>query len=534
MDLKQLQSDPAAFRSTLLIDTDAGAQRFSDVMDEWQDRDFRALDSGWQRAVIGTKVQSTYSRGWLERPRGHSKSLDLGIMAAWALFASRRSLSGIGAAGDQDQARLLRDAIGRLLYVNPWLAELLEVQAYRVVNTRTGSCLEIISSDAPTSYGLTPDFIVADELVHWKSRDLWDSLLSSAAKRSTCQLVCISNAGMSDDWTWQLRQAVRKDPGWYFSRLEGPVASWISPELLAEQERLLPAIAYRRLWLNEWTAGGGDALDPACLAQAFLPDLRPMIRPLAGYEFVAGLDVGIVRDASAVCILGVRRGRRGHGRIRLAHTKVWRPAKGKKVNLTDVEDELSQLHERFHLKQTMYDPWQAVHLAQRLQAGGLGRISHGRQRREKLPLVEVPFTPKHLQGMATACLEAFHDRRVELFPDPDLQHDLSRMRVEERKDGSFRLVFPRDSLGHGDLGTAFLLALLGATELAGKKRIRLGSLTVDSNHDDDQPMTCLERELTRVRARQASYEAEMNRPMEEDRHERLAGFARALQDRGLL
>ena len=151
-----------------MIDTDAGPAPFADRMDDWQDADFRALDSGWKRAVLGAGQEAQFSRGWLERPRGHSKSLDLGIMAAWALFASRRRLSGIGAAGDQDQARILRDAIGRLCYVNPWLAKLLEVQGYRVVNPVTESCLEIITSDAPTSYGLTPDFVIADEVCHWR------------------------------------------------------------------------------------------------------------------------------------------------------------------------------------------------------------------------------------------------------------------------------------------------------------------------------------------------------------------------------
>ena len=69
-------------------------------------------------------------RAWLERPRGHAKTLDLGVMATWALFASRRRLSGIGAAGDQDQARLLRDAIGRLLGERPsWVAPDPDVRA---------------------------------------------------------------------------------------------------------------------------------------------------------------------------------------------------------------------------------------------------------------------------------------------------------------------------------------------------------------------------------------------------------------------
>ena len=66
-------------------------------------------------------------------------------MASWALFASRRQLFGVAAAGDQDQARLLRDAVRRLVDCNPWLRTILDVQANRIVNSRTGSALQIIS-----------------------------------------------------------------------------------------------------------------------------------------------------------------------------------------------------------------------------------------------------------------------------------------------------------------------------------------------------------------------------------------------------
>lgn len=476
VNLLELQSDPAAFRSALLIDTDAGPARFADRMDAWQATDFAALDAGWKRTVVGSSHVAQRQRGWLERPRGHSKSADLGIMSAWALFASRRPLSGIAAAGDQDQARLLRDAVGKLLLHNPWLARVLEVQAYRVVNVHTGSVLEIITSDAPTSYGLTPDFIIADEVTHWRKRDLWDSLLSSAAKRSTCILVVITNAGIHDDWQWSTREAVRVDPDWFFSRLEGPCASWIAPSLLAEQARLLPSIAFRRLWMNQWTSGGGDALTEADIAAAFRSDLRRQREAIPGFEYVAGLDLGVSRDSSALCVLGVRRSHQGHGTIRLALTQVWRPTPGKRVDLQEVEDAIADVHARFELKQCNYDPWNAAHLASRLQAGGLSLYSHNLGRHHttsRVPMNETTPTPKNLQAMATVLIEAFNDHRVELFPEPDLHRDLRRLRVEEKSYG-FRLTTPRDATGHGDLGTAFTLALLAASEIASKRKPIVG------------------------------------------------------------
>ena len=137
-------------------------------------------------------------------------------------------------------------------------------------------------------YGLTPDFAVVDEVTHWRSRDLWDALLSSAAKRSTCMFVVISNAGFLDDWTWQTRELIRTDPAWYFSRLDGPVASWITPENLAEQRRLLPPTAYARLWLNEWSSDAGDAL-PAADIEACVTLPGPILDPGAGLLLWCGL-----------------------------------------------------------------------------------------------------------------------------------------------------------------------------------------------------------------------------------------------------
>lgn len=479
MNFLELQSDPAAFRESLLIDTDSGPAPFSQKIEPWQAQDFAALDSGWQRAVLGSSTQATHQRGWLERPRGHSKSLDLGIMAAWALFASRRRLSLIGCAADQDQARLLRDAVGKLCYINPWLGKLLEVQNYRVLNPNTGSSLDIISSDAKTSYGLTPDGVICDEVVHWKNRDLWDSILSSSAKRSTCMLVIITNAGLSDDWQWTTREAIRKDPErWYFSRLDGPQASWITPDRLQEQERLLPSIAYRRLWLNEWTSGGGDALSPEVIEAAFNASIHPHSSALPSVEYVGGLDLGVSRDASAVCILGVGRQHDGHGRVILAKHRVWRPAKGSKVDLQEVEDYLFELNANFKLKNLNYDPWQATHMASRLQAGGLSvfqsklhRVHGNWVPTTRVPMVEIPSSGSNLQRMATVLIEAFNDRRVVCYPEAELKRDLTRLRIEERPYG-FRLVAPHDNQGHGDLGTAFTLALLAASELASRRKFK--------------------------------------------------------------
>jgi phage terminase large subunit-like protein len=478
----------------LLVECDGEPRRLGDVLDPWQRDDFEALEPGWNAVVQGGPTKGVRLRAYLERPRGHSKTTDLAIMAASVLALATRPITGVVAAADADQAALLRKAIQTLIRLNPIIDAsrtvdvageavpgCLEAQQWRVRNVGTGSELEIISSDAASSYGLLADFIIADELVHWRSRELWDSLLSAAAKKKTCMFVCISNAGtgQGSSWQWKAREVCRQDRGWYFSRLEGPSATWITADRLEEQRRHLPEIAYRRLWLNQWTTGSGDAIAPDALAAA-LNQSGPL-EPGPGWTFSAGLDLGLTRDASALVVVGRNVGwaepipqppryrsrlteclidqglleaapdpepdYRDHpatGRTRLAVVRLWRP-RGNKVSLEEVERAILHVHARYNLACLAFDPWQAQYLGERLTNQGV-------------PVEAVDPTPSNLKAQATVLLEAFSERQIDLYEDADLLEDLRNLLVVERQYG-IRLDSPRGPSGHGDAASALSLAL---------------------------------------------------------------------------
>jgi len=494
-------SDPAAFRADLLIDVDGVVRRFNDVMDSWQCTDFAALDPALQRCA-GRVNTGTQMRAYLERPRGHSKTHDLAVTCVWALAFATRPLKGYCYAADRDQARLLRDAVQTLLRLNPWLAEILTIEAHRILNKAAGhpgegGTLTIEASDVGSSYGILPDLIIADELVHWQGDgSLWHSLISSAAKRANCLLVVISNAGFVDSWQWQVREAARTDAAWYFSRLDGSHASWLTPERLEEQRRMLPPVAYARLWLNQWSSGGGDALSESDIDAAFVDGLQPMTGRERGWLFVAGVDLGLTRDCSAVVVLGVPAGGLS-GRIRLAHNRLWRPTLGKKINLLEVEQHLLDLDKQYSLESIGFDPWQMEHLAQRLEADTRHRRRNQRRYFGNQPWMrEVPPTSSNLRDIATLVIESFADRRLQLYECEPLRRDLLRLRVEEKSYG-IRLTSPRDGDGHGDTFSAFANALLVAHELAGKKPTVVAVACVSAD-----PFAAFER-------RQARYEREM-------------------------
>jgi phage terminase large subunit-like protein len=260
------------------------------------------------------------------------------------------------------------------------------------------------------------------------------------------------------------------DESWHFSRLDGPQASWMTEKRLAEQRRMLPAIAYRRLWLNEWSTGGGDALTPEDIEAAFVDTLAPATSRNSDCYYVAGLDLGLTRDCAAVVVLAVPRGGKS-GRIRLAHNRLWRPSTttNNKIDLLDIQRHILRLDERFGLEFVAFDPWQAEHLAQTIEADTTRRRRNARRRWGKQPFMrDMPPTAANLRQQASLTIESFQDRRLQLYDCEPLRHDLQKLRVEEKSYG-YRLVSPRDGTGHGDTASAFCLALIIAHELAGQK-----------------------------------------------------------------
>ncbi len=486
--LEQLQADPAAYRANLLVDTDAGPRKLADILDPWQRSDFAALDPAWRR-VAGHDVEPRYLRAWLERGRGHSKTGDTAVMASWALFASRQKRAGAVAACDRDQAALIRNSVDTLCRLNPWLASILDVQATRILNRHTGSELRIESADVASSFGWLVDFAIFDEVSHAAKRDLWDSGFSAIAKRRHGLLVSIGNAGYKDSWQWELREKIRTDPAWYFHRLDGCCASWISEAHLAEQCRLLPDKVFRRLWRNEWVEGSGDALELADIDAALT--LQHPSGPERGWQYTLGADIGLVHDATVIAVVGRHVGfsepvmrrrpaltgtlatmadlelipaldspaveyRRvpGSDRLKLCRLEIWQP-NGGKVDLSEVENRIAAIHREYRLARVSADVWQAEHLLQRLS-------------RQGVPCEPVPMTGSTLQQLATTVLSEFRGHTIDLLNDPILAADLRNLRVASRSYG-FRLESPTNANGgtpHGDSATALALAIRAARNVA--------------------------------------------------------------------
>lgn len=509
-DFNRWAASPAAFRNDILVDTDAGPRKFGDVCEPWQRADFEAMDAAWMRLVTG-KGKPKVSRAYIERPRGHSKSSDVGIMLIWCLLFSPRKQNCVAAAGDQDQSLFLHDAIEAVVKCNPWLENWIDVQATCVVNTATKSILTFITSDAKSAYGSTPTVVVIDELTHWadkKGEQLYESLVSSVGKRDSCVLMVISNAGLNKGigWQWQKREMARTDPRWHFSSLDGPKASWISQDRLDEMRRLLSPLTFSRVWLNIWHAGSGD-IDQDLIDKAMRLEGPAIEQAEQGWAYCGGVDLGFRQDRTAIAVVGKHIGwletkkpepRRygntavqaavelglmqsarpeepeeiwhdGTGRVKLVYLGNWKPLPGKPVDAADIEAELIRLHDIWRFSAIAVDPNQADYFQSRL-------------RKKQVPVFDMFPSVANNRDMALELLERLRDGTIDLFPDDYLVKDLQSLRVEERSTGT-KLTSPRNADGHGDAATALQLALLAAKRFAGHRPYRVRGPLVLNNLD---------------------------------------------------
>ena len=420
-------------------------RRWGEAAEPWQWEDVKAV-----------LIRSGPRRHYLTRPRGASKTGDLGAVAiAILLDQAPRNSRSYGFAADRDQAGLLLDSIAGYLDRTSEIKGALRLETWKLTNTRTGATLEMMASDETSAWGLRPYLAIVDEFSVWKTtpgpRRLWRAIFSALPKVSDSRLVILTSAGDPAHWSHKILESAEESEGWRVNQVPGP-CPWVSIEDLEEQIRILPGWEYRRLHLNEWTATDDRLTTVDDIRECVTLDAPQPARQHVKY--VIGLDVGLTHDRTVATVSHLQR-EGDASTVVLDRQQTWAGTRNNPVRLEDVEAWLLEAHRSYNRASVVLDPWQAVHLGQRLRS-------------QRIRVQEFAFSAASVGRLALTLYRLLRDHQLALYAEPDLLEELANLRLLESSPGSYRIDHDPDK--PDDRAISLALAAQHLLANAGKPR----------------------------------------------------------------
>ena len=381
---------------------------------------------------------------FVTRARGYSKTADMAGCAVAMLLTLPPASRLYWLAADEEQGRLALDSIAGYVERTPLLRGVVEVQSRRVSALGTGNRLDVLAADAASSWGLRPAAVFVDEFAQWpetpNATRLWESVSSATLKIPDARMVVITTAGSPSHMAAKILDHARASDLWRVSETPGP-PPWASDELLAEQRSRLPSGVYEQLFENRWVEAAGAFLDVEALDSCFtLPGAA--LRSEERHRYVAGLDLGHTNDRTALAV-----GHREEEAVHLDRLHVWAGSRREPISFAMVEEAVLRQHERFRFRLSV-DPWQALHVLERLRERGVR--AH-----------EVTFSAGFKQKLASTLLQSVNDRALALYPDDELRDELLGLRVKQTAGG---WTFDHASGSHDDRAVALAVMIVAALD----------------------------------------------------------------------
>lgn len=292
----------------------------------------------WQRDIVHA-IYATDENGLrkirtalVTLPRKNGKTTLAASLALCHLLGPESEPRGqiFSAASDREQASIIYREMEAIILSVPEFAARCHIQSFHktITDTATGSVYRAMTADSRKAHGLSPSFMVYDELAQSNDRELYDNLTTGTGARKEPLMVVIStqsadpNHIMSElvDYALKIQDGTLPvDPAFYGAVYAAPdnadpwdegVWADCNPALgdfrsleemrvFAEQAKKIPAkeSIFRALYLNQRCDPAAKWISTsdfgACVGE--IPDL-------SGRECYAGLDLSSTQDLSALSL----------------------------------------------------------------------------------------------------------------------------------------------------------------------------------------------------------------------------------------
>ena len=353
------------------------------------------------------------------RARTASRTLSAGIALYLLVADGEQGAEIYSAATTRDQARIVFDEAKRMVGSSPALKRRVQVLINNLNVEASASRFMPLSSDASSMDGLNVHGAIIDELHAHKTRHVVDVLETATGARRQPLLFEITTAGYDrhsicfehHDYAIKLLEGTLQDDSWFaFIASADEGDDWTDPKVWrkanpsfglsvkeddlarkAEKAIALPGAqnAFRRMHLNEWTEQAERWIDlaawDACNGPVDLEQLR-------GKTCFGGLDLSTTTDVTALAWVFPPEGRwplaravallRARGeppQARRARPRALRPLVPAGLHRGHARQRRRLRRHRaahprrsalFQVKEIAYDPWNATHIALRLQDEG--------------------------------------------------------------------------------------------------------------------------------------------------------------------
>jgi hypothetical protein len=441
---------------------------------------------------------------FITRPRGGSKTTDIAGMAiAWLIADAPLMARGYVVAANAEQAAHVIDAAASFRARTPELDGLITVENEKIIAPGKGAWIRVLSLSDSGAWGLREArFLIADEFCQWPqtraAKRVFEALRSTVQKEVGCRLVILSSSGEPTHWSRAtFDEALRemghakeqnRAPMWRVSEMPGPVP-WQDPAEIEQLRNELSPSAFERLVLNIWAQDEDRAIseedfDAAAIKRFRLSHKVPtglrgygvrLHDPLPDMKYLMTVDIGIYNDATVMGICHKEpitpEKPKGAQKVVLDHLERWSGSKKRPVQLQDVEEWIVAHAAEYNRARVLADPDQFVGNIQSLNRRGIRATA-------------FPFGATTVGQIATALVQAFRNRQIEVPDHKPFRDEMISVRLRESAPGVTRLTHDREK-GHDDQAVVVGLA---CHELLGKYGFGASFRTFMQRDRDQQAM----------------------------------------------